>query len=130
MRRADRLVVGEKVEFPLIMFRGIRSCKLTDHSRARTHPVLLFFPELRIVPDRRIAIHTAGLCVPVFLGKPVLRAVLATPRLPASLYASFRICLFLTARLSADDRRMAVLKAAFEEKTGGFRAITRLQQDD
>jgi hypothetical protein len=42
MRRMDELVIGEMVEFPLIMFSGIRRCKLTDHARARTHPRLTF----------------------------------------------------------------------------------------
>ncbi len=34
------------------------------------------------------------------------------------LYASFRICFSRTARLSADDRRIAVLKSAFEAFSG------------
>ena len=55
-----------------------------------------------------------------FLQKPALRAALVMRHLTTRLYASFRICLFLTARLSADDSRMAVLKSAFGAKMEVF----------
>jgi hypothetical protein len=58
------------------------------------------------------------LFVPALLCKPAQLAILVTQRLTPSLYANFRICLLRIAGLSADDRRIAVLKSAFRAKTG------------
>jgi len=67
------------------------------------------------------------LSVPALLCKPAQLAILVTQCLAASLYANFRICLLRIARLSADDRRIAVLKSAFGAKTGILQACWRAE---